>query len=286
MQQTSHKTIWIITTCFLLATCAVLIFQTKLSSDENAVYPQDIAMAERDRQVAKMEKLLETDWRIRRTSTRATVESVSRYAQHPILQNAKTFFALGLVRMYKLSDVDGAEKALRQAITLDPEWSWSHDLLGVVLYTRGDKEAGLASLSQAMQLSPGWSRPHNDLAILYRQEGNWDKALDHANEAIRIDPEHPIPYYNYGVILYMMGERDEAQAQFQHVLELDSNLPAPYYNIACGFAQSGDLEGALEYLEIAIQLDPAFYEETIYDPDFDGVRSDSRFVSFMNQHHP
>mgnify|MGYP003790397425 CR=1 FL=1 len=286
MQRTTHKTIWSIAACFFLAACAALLFRTELSPDGNVVHPQDIAMAERDKQVEKMEKLLETDWRIRRTPTRATVESVSRYAQHPVLQNAETFFALGLVRMYKLSDVDGAEQALQKAIEMDPRWSWSHNLLGVVLYTRGDKEAGLRSLNRAMELSPEWSRPHNDLAILYRQDGDWDKALEHAAEAIRIDPEHPIPYYNYGVILYMMGEREEAQAQFQHVLELNSDLPAPYYNIACGFAQSDDLERALEYLEIAIRLDPAFYEETLYDPDFDDVRSDSDFVSFMDLHHP
>jgi tetratricopeptide (TPR) repeat protein len=245
-----------------------------------------MAIHERDRRVAEMKELLETDWRIRRARTREVVDSVSLYAQHPTLGSAETFFALGLVRMYKQFDPAGAEGALRKAIKLDPDWSWSRDLLGVVLYSGGDRETGLRYLNDAMALDPDWSRPHSDLAILYRLEEKWDLALKHAHIAINMDPDHPIPYYNYGVILYRMGRRDEAQRQFEHVLELNSNLPAPYYNIACGFARSGRLAEALEFLAIAIEMDPAFYEETLNDPDFDGVRSDPRLVEFLDKHHP
>lgn len=286
MNRTSHKTIWVITGVFVLTACIVLSIRSRPLGAGDRPGTRDLAVQERDRKVAEMKELLETDWRIRRARTRQVVESVSLYTQHPTLQSADTFFALGLVRMYKLSDPAGAEQALDAAIALDPEWSWSHDLLGVVLYTQGDHAAGLESLNHAMILDPEWSRPHSDLAILYRLDEQWDLAMKHAHIAIEMDFDHPIPYYNYGVILYRMGQRAEAQKQFEYVLELNADLPAPYYNIACGFARSGQLAEALEYLAIAIELDPAFYEETLNDPDFDGVRSDPLFVDFLDRHHP
>jgi tetratricopeptide (TPR) repeat protein len=286
MNRSSHKTIWVVTGVFVLTACVVLLIRSLPLGAGDKPGTQDFAIQERDRQIAEMEELLETDWRIRRTRTRDVVDSVSQYAQHPTLGSAEAFFALGLVRMYKLYDAEGAEKALRSAIERDPEWSWSHDLLGVVLYSNGNHEGGLEFLEHAMALDPEWSRPHSDLAILFRLDEEWDLALEHAHIAIDMDPDHPIPYYNYGVILYKMGRHSEAQKQFEHVLELNSDLPAPYYNIACGFARSGQLAEALEYLAIAIELDPAFYEETLNDPDFDTVRSDPLLVEFLDKHHP
>jgi tetratricopeptide (TPR) repeat protein len=286
MNRTSHKTIWTITGFFVLMACIVLSIRSQPLESDDFTDAQVLAIVERDRRVAEMKTLLETDWRIRRSQTRAVVESVSRYAQHPILQSEESFFALGLVRMYKLSDPDGAERALRQAIDFNPEWSWSHDLLGVVLYSKGDVDGGLASLNRAMELDPGWSRPHSDMAILFRLDENWEMALKHAAVAMKMDPVHPIPYYNYGVILYKMGDLELAQEQFKHVLELNSNLPAPYYNIACGYARNGQLQECLEYLLVSIKLDPDFYEEALRDSDFDSIRGEPLFIDFLDRHHP
>ena len=286
MNRSSHKTIWLITVVFVLTAGIVLSICTQPLGTGETLGSLEFARAERDRQTVEMMELLETDWRIRREPTRVVVDAVSRYAQHPSLQSSESFFALGLVRMYKESDEEGAVQALRSAIEMDPSWSWPYDLLGVVLFSMGDHGGGVESLEYAMALDPKWSRPHSDLAILYRLESDWERALEHAHIAIDIAPDDPIPYYNYGVILYRMGQHDEAQAQFEYVLKLNPTLPAPYYNIACGFAREGRVEESLEYLSIAIEMDPAFYEETLYDPDFDGVRSDADFVAFLDEHHP
>ena len=67
---------------------------------------------------------------------------------------------------------------------------------------------------------------------------------------------------------------------------MNAELPAPYYNIACGFARHEDVSQSLEYLKVAIQLDPNFHEEAVFDPDFDRIRETPEFMAFMKRHKP
>jgi tetratricopeptide (TPR) repeat protein len=82
------------------------------------------------------------------------------------------------------------------------------------------------------------------------------------------------------------GDHKKAQTYYQRVLEMNAELPAPYYNIACGFARQGKIEESLQYLDIAIRLDPAFHSEVFDDVDFDRIRNTDSFIKFMNDRAP
>ena len=287
MNTASHKTIWRIAAVFALAAgIAVLARSRPADSGYTPPPPAEEAVESRDEQTEELLQLLQTDWRVRRQPTRDAVQQVAAYAQHPTLANAESFFALALFRYYGERDIDGALTAVSEAIARDPEWAWPHSLRGVLKFRANDIVESMQSFHTAMDLDPGWSRPYSDLAIQYRQYEQWDVALQYAQRAIQLEPENPIPYYNYGVILDYQGFHQKARAYYRKVLEMNAELPAPYYNIACGFARTGDVEQSLEYLEIAIELDPAFHEEVFSDPDFDPVRHTEVFEDFMRRAEP
>ena len=284
MNTTSHKTIWRIAAVFAVV-AAIAVFVRSRPADSGFVppAPSDEAVAARDAQIEDLMILLQTDWRVRRQPTRDAVQQVAAYAQHPTLANAEAYLALSLFRYYGERDIDGALMAIDEAIELDPDWAWSHCLRGVLLFQADDIVESLRSFHRAMFLDPASSRPYSDLAIQFRIEEQWDLALQYAQRAIQLEPENPIPYYNYGVILDFQGFHDKADTYYRKVLEMNAALPAPYYNIACGFAREGNVESALQYLEIAIDLDPAFRDEVRNDPDFDPVRDSVEFQDFLRR---
>lgn len=286
MTTTPHKTIWRITVACVAIAGIVTLLRGEKAEAPLILPTSKEAFAIRDNQIAELNTLLASDWRMRRIPTRIAVEHVSAYAQHPTLATAESFYALALFRFYAEKNTVSARNALDQAIALDPEWSWPYCLLGVIQYTQGDTVQGLKSLHQAMELDPGWSRPYSDLAILYRIDENWAVALDYAQTAIDLDSKNPIPYYNYGVIMDYKGDHDAAVVFYERVLEMNAELPAPYYNIACGFARHSDVTETLRYLEIAVRLDPAFHFEANRDPDFDTIRNKEIFIEFMDAHAP
>jgi tetratricopeptide (TPR) repeat protein len=286
MAASSHKTIWWITAGFVaLAIIAIFTRSTSPDSPFNSPVP-DIAIEQRDRHIDKLHSLIQTDWRMRRTPTRAAVEQVAAYAQHPSLATAEAWYALALFRFYGDSDLLGATAALDEAIRLRPEWSWPYSLRGTIQFTQGDTITSLKSFHHAMELDPEWSRPYSDLAILYRLDKNWQLAREYAQTAMEMDPDNPIPYYNYAVILDFQGLHDQATEYYKRTLDMNADLPAPYYNMACGFARRAEVEESLQYLEIAVRLDPAFHTEAQSDPDFDSIRTTQQFIDFMNIHQP
>ena len=282
MNKRSHKIIWVITLTTVMLAFGVQHYLGYLEIQAK----QNEIRSRLELNINSMKKLLETDWRLQREPTRNKVEHVAYFSDTPTLATAETYFAQGLLRFYAQSDSPAAEKSLRHAIELDPQWAWPHDVLGIVLFRSGQQESGLASIEHAMKLDPTWSRPHSDLARLYRLEENWDKALAYANTAIKMDKDNPVPLYNYGVVLDYMGDRVGAQEVYLRVLKLNADLPAPYYNIACGYARNGDVSEAIKHLTIAIRLNPEFQVESQEDPDFDALRNDPKFIAFIDQNRP
>lgn len=279
MNKRSHKIIWRIT---LIIVVMAIVVQQLLSALHIRAEQEKL----RDISINYMIDLLSTDWRLRRQPTRLQVELVAEFSENPKLDSAETYFAQGLFRFYARSNNEAAEESFRQSIALNPQWAWSHDLLGIVLFRMGDHEAGAASIERAMELEPDWSRPYSDLARLYRLERQWDKALEYAQTAIDMDTDNPIPLFNYGVIMDKMGDRIIAQQIYRKVLKIDAELPAPYYNIACHYARNGMAEDAMQHLKIAITLGPQFYREAQMDSDFDAMREDRAFKVFMKENHP
>ena len=276
----SHRRIWILTSAVVLIAVAAYEYRKFRTSPEDTASSQVVNL-EQSAQIAAMFALLETDPRVRRGQTQRAVEWVALLAQDTEHAAPEAYYALGLRRFYGEKDLDGAETALRKAIALRPEWSWPHNALGIVLFSRGDEPVAMESFQRAMDLDPRWGRPHSDLAILYRRAGRMDDAEREALVALEMEPTNPVAHYNHGVILDVLGRADDARKEYETVVGLDPTLPAPYYNLACGYAREDRIAEALENLATAIRRDEAFREEAEKDPDFDRIRTDPGFVRLL-----
>ena len=111
---------------------------------------------------------------------------------------AETHAILADVEFWCDWDWAGAEREIRQAIELNPNFARAHSSHGRYLLTMGRVDEGLAETKRAVELDP--------LSLRIR----WDRWL----------------------LLYMVGQYDEASEQCRKMQELDPNLDLGH--IYCG----------------------------------------------------
>ncbi len=114
-------------------------------------------------------------------------------------------------------------------------------------------------LREAVQEDPTSVRAHRMLGELLFQEQRYSQAADIYGAALRLDESQKqlnsddkrAVTDNYGVATAMGGNLQKAKEIFEAAIKQDPEYPLHYYNLACTYAELGDLNPALNYLQEA-----------------------------------
>jgi tetratricopeptide (TPR) repeat protein len=109
-------------------------------------------------------------------------------------------------------DLEGAERAFKRAIELNPSLTLAHYDLGWLYELLGPEreEESLAEGERARELNPLTPNFVGALAWQYADACRYEEALRLAREAIRLDPEHPTGWMALGLTYAELGQFDEA----------------------------------------------------------------------------
>ena len=80
-----------------------------------------------------------------------------------------------------------------------------------------------------------------------------------------------------------MGRYKDALESFDRAIKINSNSANTYYNKACCYGLQNNVELAIENLQRAINLDVKYQDMAKTDKDFEQIRGDERFQSFLNR---
>ena len=125
---------------------------------------------------------------------------------------AEAHLAVGMYRVYYERDFDGAERALKRAIELNPSLTEAHYHLAWLYEIFGSdrEDESLAEGERTRELDPLSPFMIAWLADQYRDACQYEEALSLAREAIRLDPNFPIGWYTLGKTYVELGQFDEA----------------------------------------------------------------------------
>jgi tetratricopeptide (TPR) repeat protein len=88
-------------------------------------------------------------------------------------------------------DTESAQKAIGQALQLNPDDAYIRSLAGKIAYTRKDYPAALEHLTAALRLWPEMVEAHQTLAGVYRALGEREKSAAELKEIVRIKQANP-----------------------------------------------------------------------------------------------
>jgi tetratricopeptide (TPR) repeat protein len=171
------------------------------------------------------------------------------------------------------------------------------NLLGLMLYAKGDLDGALTNTQRALAIDekvygaehPDVATDANNIGTILYAKGDLDGALTYAKQALAIDEkvygaEHPmiaIRANNIGQILRAKGDLDGALTNTQRALAIDEKVYGPEHpkvairanNIGTILYAKGDLDGALTYAKQALAIDEKVYgaEHPTVGRDFNNI---------------
>lgn len=225
------------------------------------------------------------------------------------------YATLGHVLAVYAWDWDGAERAYRRALELNPNYATAHQWYAEYLSSVGRHEEAIAEIKRARELDPLSLVIATNVATMYYAARQYRKAEEAARKALELDPSRDSGHTQLGYICLATGRPEEALAHFEREQEkiwpiLSGNRALAYVRlgkreeagqlveqlkkeskeryvpaswIGIMYAHLGDEDQAFHWLEKSLQRREWRATRMKVSPDFDPIRDDPRFQDLLRR---
>jgi protein O-GlcNAc transferase len=168
-----------------------------------------------------------------------------------------THYLLGRA-LQEAAEFERAEAALQQAIDLNPEYEDSHLRLGSLQEGLGQTQEAVASYRRAVELNPDDPYAQSALADALTEIEDPDGALEHGRmalrgfEAVGLREEVARVHWTIGWALYQKREWKESAAASRAALRLDPTLMPVRFNLAIALLRAGRTSEARRMYELIL----------------------------------
>ena len=148
-----------------------------------------------------------------------------------------------------------ARAAAQRALELDPRLAEAHAVLGnVAMSYDWDFSTAEKELKTALTLNPNYSTAHEWYAHLLLVEGRYDEALAESHHLLEIDPDTLIFLAVRAEILYYARRYDESVEEASSVLKLHPDFVLASYWLGCAYREKKMYPEAIATFERARKL--------------------------------
>ncbi len=218
--------------------------------------------------------------------------------------------SLALVDFLYFWNFAEAEQEIRQALTLDPNSAYAHQVSCWFNLQMDRMREAIAECGKAVELDP-LSLLYNDmLGEMYYFNRDYNSAIEQENKTLEIDPKYRRPVFMIGYAYEQMGNYKKAMEQWVKNEQLqghearakelmqvfkksgypghlrkdatDMEVKGDYYNAATDCAMLGQQDAAFAFLEKAFPTHAQLLLIKV-DPDLDSIRSDPRYAELLRR---
>ena len=189
-------------------------------------------------------------------------------------------------RGFALDDLGRFAEAIAsydQALEFKPDYPDAWYNRGNALGNLGRFEEAIASYDQALEIKPDKHEAWYNRGVALGNLGRFEQAIASYDRALEFKPDDPDAWDNRGYVLTCMGRYKDALESCDRAIKINSNYANAYYNKACCYGLQNNVELAIENLQRAINLDVEYQDMAKTDKDFEQIRGDERFQSFLNR---
>jgi len=159
-----------------------------------------------------------------------------------------------------------AGKDFQRAIHYDHEYADAVNNLGVIDYEAKKYGKAIKQYEKAIQLRPDSASFYSNLGAAYFGKKEFEKASEAYTKAMQLDPEILERTSHNGISAQLPSPEDRARYD---------------YIIAKLLAKAGDRDRSLLYLRKAMEEGYKGINDVYKDPEFAGLRTDTRFTELM-----
>ncbi len=223
---------------------------------------------------------------------------------------AEAHTSLSYVKYYYEWDWSGAEKELKRAIEINPNYATAHQWYAEYLFYMQRFDESLAEINRAYELDPLSLVINTELGSPYLYMRQYDQAMEKYRKALEMDPHFFLANYclalcygqksmyreaisalgsgkdvsaTVGYFYAASGRRKEAREMLDRIMEISKREYFSPYLIAKVHAGLGEKDEAFAWLEEAYQERDERMVMLRVDMHLDGLRSDPRFTDLLER---
>ncbi|MDT5156878.1 MAG: eukaryotic-like serine/threonine-protein kinase [Acidobacteriota bacterium] len=228
---------------------------------------------------------------------------------------SEAYNALCMNKLNYEYDVSGAESACRRAIELDPNSPLAHNTYARLLFSSQSRrfDEAITEIKTAIDLDPTSIYHQIVYMVALTFARRYDEAAQQLERLAQRNPQRAVGYYWIAGGVAFQGKQSEdfeRLMRFQKLSKVDEETVRIFetayqtagwqgvlreqakwsyqfnrsmYFTACIYAQAGDKDKALEYLEKTYQRREHWMAYLQVDPRFDGLRGDLRFDELIRR---
>ncbi len=177
-----------------------------------------------------------------------------------------------------------------RAIELDPALFDAYYYYARSCFKAGDLENGLRLFRQAQSVRPEDYQSCALMSLVLRQLGRRDEArgadqiaFASVTRHLDLNPDDARAYSLGAGVLGRLGDVERAKQWSEQALSLASDDDAVIYNAACALAVLGEIDRALDALELAIDAGLTGGDWVPRDPDWERLRNHPRFQALAKR---
>jgi tetratricopeptide (TPR) repeat protein len=172
------------------------------------------------------------------------------------------------IRLDSKNNTSGAERALKEAIELDPTHAKAHYTLGQIYLKQNklvDAEQAFTAAIANMAEEPK-AEYHYELGLVIAMQGDaqgvsqtdreakYLAAIKAFDEAIKLDPKQFKAYYRSGVLYERLDKPEEADKAYRKSIEIKPKYSAAFVNLGNMYVDYGHANVAMSVLEIGTKV--------------------------------
>jgi len=157
--------------------------------------------------------------------------------------------ALGVARAWYDWDWSAAERSLKRARELNPNYAWAHFFYSFVLFATGQRQEALAEAHCSVELDPLTPNFSHGLAFHFYLARDYDLALKQFQKTLELDPNFVYARPPLTRVYSEKGMHEEAIRESEEVIRLLGSTPYSRVNLGLALAKAGRLNEARRILE-------------------------------------
>ena len=173
-----------------------------------------------------------------------------------IAPDNETAHALAAINSSMMEDHGAAIKHGKLAVTNAPDSPFMHYALAIALFNADEKPESQKAINEAIRLDPFDADLYALLARIYLARRDWDEALSEAERGLKIDAEHIECLNIRATALRQLNRPEESSAVIEHTLRVAPDNTSALVNLGWNKIEQGKHKEALEHFREALRLDP------------------------------
>jgi tetratricopeptide (TPR) repeat protein len=172
------------------------------------------------------------------------------------------------LQMYKKGLMEQSLSPLKKSMDLNPEFTWSHNLMGIILWKMNNFEGSIKEFEYAIKIDRNNAPAHFNYGLLLYENEKYSEAEKHLHICIAIDNTMAEAHYVLGIIYNKVDKPDKAMKELKTSLALfkkrkstsviiDSSAfhrISTLYALSDLYARNGDNIKAMNLLQEAMQV--------------------------------